>query len=326
MVTCSKELGQGALGLCDRDGLYGVVRAFARAQEIGHRLIVGAELSLAAPGVVIDRSDGARPSRRGRRANQNEGEHRVLPDAPTVVLLARDHVGYSNLCRLLTHAHAGLPKGESLLEMDSLLSHHEGLVAVVPGPRIPRGKDTPPDELFSVLTDAFGPERAFVAAFLRRDGHDSERLETVERWSSRYRFDVVASTRPLYHEQARKPLADVLHCIRTGTTLDRAGLALDGNTEAVLRSEHQMLELFRERPSWVTRAGELALELTFSLEQIKYDFPCELGAFASANDALRHLVGEGLLRRYPKGVPTSVEVQVKRSSGSSRSSTSRRIF
>ena len=29
MVECSKGLGHGALALCDRDGMYGVVRAHA---------------------------------------------------------------------------------------------------------------------------------------------------------------------------------------------------------------------------------------------------------------------------------------------------------
>src|SRR5581483_9812512 len=67
MVDQSKSLGHEALALCDLDGLYGVVRAHAQAKERGHRLIVGAELSLARPFEVVQRMEGGRPARRARR-------------------------------------------------------------------------------------------------------------------------------------------------------------------------------------------------------------------------------------------------------------------
>jgi error-prone DNA polymerase len=290
VVVRAKELGQEAIALCDRDGIYGVVRAFARAKEQGVRLIVGAEMSLSV--------DGG-PS----------------PDAPTVALLARDHGGYTNLCRLLTHAHAGVEKGQSRLDLDVLASHREGLVAIVPGPRVPGGPGAPPEELLETLADVFGPDWAFVAAWRRLDGLDGERIESIVDWSERYGLHVVASARPLYHHRSRKPLADVLHCIRSGTTLDRAGTALEGNAEAFLRSELEMRRLFREHPEWVERAGEVASSLTFSLEQIRYDFPCELAAGETANEALRRLVEEGSRRRYPGGVPEAVAAQIQKELG-----------
>src|ERR1043165_9802140 len=139
MVARSKELGHGALGLCDRDGLYGVVRAHAQAREKGHRFIVGAELSLAAPGQRIKRTAGKRPAGRARRD--------ATAEPATVALLVEDHAGYTNLCRLLTLAHVGLPKGESWLELEQLAAHHEGLVAIVPGPCIEGSPGAPSAEL-----------------------------------------------------------------------------------------------------------------------------------------------------------------------------------
>jgi error-prone DNA polymerase len=118
------ELGHSAVALCDRDGLYGSVRAHTQAKESGTRLIVGAELSLARATERVDRDDAWRPSRRGSRKGRDEASGLVAGDSPSVVLLARDHTGYTNLCRLLTHAHSGLPKGESLLEIDALAAHH----------------------------------------------------------------------------------------------------------------------------------------------------------------------------------------------------------
>jgi error-prone DNA polymerase len=302
MMSRAKELGLESMALCDQNGLYGSVRAFARAKEIETRLIVGAELDLAIPGAVVERSDAWRASKADP----------VAVDVPSVALLAENHAGYTNLCRLLTRAHAGLPKGEALLEVDALAAHDEGLVAIVPGPRLPRSSGNPPDSILEALVGAFGRERVFIAAFRRLDGLDPERMEIVDGWSERFGIDVLASARPLYHKKSRKPLADVLHCIRTGTTLDSAGLELSANGEAYLRSDIEMRKLFSDVEEWVDRAGELAEGLRFSLEQIRYDFPCELRPGETADEALRRLVEVGKRRRYPAGVPVGVEAQLEK--------------
>jgi error-prone DNA polymerase len=332
MVEGSRGCGHDALALCDLDGLYGVVRAHAYAKECGHRLIVGAELSLAQPGQVVERAhterpngaEGAgekgRPARRGRRgagggSSQARRRASIAQGAPTVVLLAANHDGYTNLCRLITHAHSGLPKGESLLEMELLGSHHEGLIAIVPGPPTPSERAAPPDELFALLTDVFGRERAAVAAFRRLDGLDVERCLTASSKAAWYGLPVVASARPLFHHRSRKSLADVLHCIREGTTLDEAGTELDGNCEAFLRSELEMRRLFREHEHWVDHAGELASRLEFSIDEIRYDFPCELAPGETADQVLRRLVEEGTRRRYAGGVPPGVAAQIEKELG-----------
>ena len=37
LVAQAKELGLSALGICDRDGLYGAARAYSVAKELGQR-------------------------------------------------------------------------------------------------------------------------------------------------------------------------------------------------------------------------------------------------------------------------------------------------
>src|SRR3954469_18648766 len=99
------QLGYGALALTDHDGVYGS-REFARAAKaFGVRPITGAEVTLA------------------------DGAH--------VTLLVESAVGYANLCRLLTAAHAGtrLPGKERerldpALEQQQLELRNEGLVCL----------------------------------------------------------------------------------------------------------------------------------------------------------------------------------------------------
>ncbi|HEY6562487.1 MAG TPA: error-prone DNA polymerase [Polyangiaceae bacterium] len=286
MVSRAQELGLHSLALCDRDGLYGSVRALTRARDIGQRVIVGAELSLAAV-----------PASSGGRAFE-----------PAVVaLLVENHTGYSNLCRLLTRSHAGKPKGESALDVAWLSEHAEGLVAIVPAYDTPDTKV--PSELCEVVRDAFG-ERGFLAIFRRFDAFDRDRMESTCERARRYGLPILASARPFYHHRSRKPLADVVHCIRERTTLDRAGSALSANAEAYLRSEAQMKRLFADHPEWLGRTAEVASGLGFRLSELNYRFPCQLLPGETADSKLRRLSEEGALRRYPEGVPKSIRAQI----------------
>ncbi|MBP6835766.1 MAG: PHP domain-containing protein, partial [Kofleriaceae bacterium] len=66
------RLGLTSLGLCDRDGVYGMVRAHTKARELGLQLLAGATLTVAAPGLDLPPSPGgvADPARsRGLHAD-----------------------------------------------------------------------------------------------------------------------------------------------------------------------------------------------------------------------------------------------------------------
>jgi error-prone DNA polymerase len=285
MVARSKELGLDAIALCDRDGLYGSVRALCAGRELEQRVIVGAELTV--------------------------GVHPKQIEPPVLALLVETHVGYQNLCRLLTLSHAGREKGTSALELDWLAEHHQGLVAVVPAPRRPGDSSTPPPALLQAVREVFG-ERGYLAAHRHRDGFDRERIAAVEAWSVQYCLQVVASARPQFHEATRKALADVLHCIRHGTTLERAGTSLSPNAEAVLGSEAEMRRRFADHPEWVERAGQVGKTLRFSLSELSYQFPCTLVAGESADQQLRRLTEQGLRERFPGGVATAVREQIEK--------------
>jgi error-prone DNA polymerase len=298
MVARAKELELEAVALCDRDGLYGSVRAHAAGQELVQRVIVGAELGV----------DAASERRGSWRSAKRE---KAAPELPVVGLLVRDHEGYTNLCRLLTRAHADLGKGESALDPAWLGEHARGLVAVIPCPRRPGDASTPPPVLLGAVKDAFG-ERAAIAVHRHLDRFDRERMMAARSWAHRYGLRLIASARPSFHVPERKPLADVMHCIRLGTTLEVAGTALEGNAEAYLRSELEMRRLFAERQSLVDQAGELGQELRFSLSELKYRFPCTLDPGESADARLRRLTYEGLARRYPDGASESVRAQIEK--------------
>jgi error-prone DNA polymerase len=296
LVKRAKKLGLSAIAVCDRGGLYGSVKTFNQARESEQRCITGAEISLASVNV------NGRATHKPREAEAQ---------CPTLALLCETHAGYQNLCRLLTLSHADRPKGESALELSWLNAHSEGLFALIPAPEKPPDSSTPSPEFLSTVREAFG-ERVALVMYRHHDGFDDSRLAWVLDVSKRYALRVIASARPLVHDASRKKLCDVLHAIRLGTTLDRAGTRLAGNAEAYLRSEAEMLQLFPDYPQWVEAAGEISETLRFQLSELKYQFPCTLEEGESADEKLTRLTWAGLSARYPKGVPKAVSVQAQK--------------
>src|SRR3954466_8632741 len=76
-VQQAASLGLHGLAICDRDGLYGVVKAFSQAKASGQRFITGAELTL---------------------ATESGKKRSAAQDPPTLALLCESHQGYQNLC------------------------------------------------------------------------------------------------------------------------------------------------------------------------------------------------------------------------------------
>jgi error-prone DNA polymerase len=333
LVEEAHSLGLAALALCDAEGLYGSVRAHARAEQLGQRVIVGAELSIRSQRF----SSNARSSVNSPPHAVNPGSnqetspdpssfesalaHSVLAKSvlaksalPKLALLVQDRVGYVNLCRLLTLAHAAEEKGTAALPIELLAHHAEGLFAVLPAPARP-GEDASllagdARELAS-LSDAFG-SRFALAVHRHLDEWDAARHALVKGVARRWGLPIVATARPLYHQRSRKALADVLYCIRHGLTLDRVGARLPANREAVLRSPQAMRKLFADHPSYVERTLEIADSMRFSLAELEYRFPCSLEAGETADEKLARLVRAGAARRYPGGVPPQVTQQLER--------------
>jgi error-prone DNA polymerase len=294
LVRRASEIGLSAIAVADRDGLYGVVRAHTEAKSVGQRLIIGAELTLEPPvGDLDEQLDDVAARPHG-----------------SVVLLVEEHAGYSNLCRLLTLAHAAHEKGRAAIPMEAIVNAAEGLTAIVPlsGPGLVQ------DAIFGPLREAFGKERALIATWRHLDRSDAARHDAAIEASTRYDLDVVASARPLFHHGSRKPLADVLLCIRRKTTLDQAGAFLAPNAEAALRSPVSMRNLWKDHPDWVRRTVDVADRCRFSLDEIRYRFPSETSCLPdeTPDDALRRLTFEGCRDRYPEGTPPSVLAQIEK--------------
>ena len=143
-------------------------------------------------------------------------------------------------------------------------------------------------------------------------GHDRARLARIKTIAREVQVPLIAVNDVLYHHPDRRPLADVLTCIRDKITIDRAGRKLAINAERYLKPPQEMSRLFRDAPEAIGETTALSDALSFSLDELRYEYPDEeVKGFDNAQDALAHLTYEGAAHRYPAGIPDRVRANLE---------------
>ena len=107
-------------------------------------------------------------------------------------------------------------------------------------------------------------------------GDDARRLARLAALSEATGLPLVATNDVLYHLPERRPLQDVLTCIREGCTIAEAGYRLAANAERHLKPPQEMARLFRGREDAVERSLEIVERCRFSLDELRYEYPEEM--------------------------------------------------
>ncbi len=275
LVLRAAQLGHRAVGVADHNTLAGVVRAHRAVKELTAKTGCGLRLVV--------------------------GCRLVLSDGPDVLVWAMDRRGYANLCQLLTLGKRRAGKAACDLSVADLLERPAGLMAAVetadPGPVRP-------------LREAFGDRLSLVARcdFGRDDAARLAKLATLSRRSG---VPLLATNGVHYHDASRRPLQDVLTCVRHGVTIDQAGYRLFPHAERHPKHPYQMHLLFDACPGAVHRAADVAERCAFNLDELKYEYPHEVVPAGRTPIAhLTDLTWAGAVERYPDGVPPHVFKQI----------------
>ena len=278
IVQTAGGLGLPAVGICDRNSLAGVVRAFAAAREHDVRVLVGARL------VTLDGFEAA--------------------------CLPTDRAAYGRLCRLLTHGRRRAEKGECALTFSDIAAWADDQVFILLPP-------ADPDERWIEKARAFirliqhKAAAASLGLSRRFDGRDAVRLHVLTGIAERIGAPPVVIGDVLFHAPERRVLADVLTCVREKLTIDAAGFMLQRNAERHIKSGAEQARLFADHPDALARASELAGLISFSLDEIAYQYPEEVvSPGETPMESLRRRTLEGARRRYGPDPPESVKTAI----------------
>ena len=260
LAAAAAERGYPSFALTDHDGVWGSMEFAHACKGFGVRAITGSELTI---------------------ATERTASYAHL------TLLVENAVGYRNLCRLLTAAHAhtrdsaGRTAEQPWVTLEQLEEHAEGLVCssgcardgIVAGAweqGDPRAAAARADRLLAV----FGRTRFRVELQRPYWRHDRARNRWLTGLAERLGVPCVASGNVHSHTRRRSRLQDAFVAVRLGTTLEASEPLRRGNSSSALDSPGAMAKRFAEHPEAVTETLRLAERLSFDLTaELGYSYP-----------------------------------------------------
>ncbi|HET8921278.1 MAG TPA: error-prone DNA polymerase [Xanthobacteraceae bacterium] len=324
LVARADELGLTAIGIADRNSFAGVVRAYDEAKKRKIKLLVGTRL--------------------------------VTIDGFEVLTYPIDRAAYGRLCRLITAGNLKAKKSECHLTFEETLNAAEGQIFIALPPSEFPGRGAAWSEakwcaadpgslrtldlersrisgaplrasphpgnasVFSsrlaALADA-APGRTFLAGAHYHRGDEPRRLGLLAELGARCGAPLVAVNDAFYHAPERRPLLDILTCIREKCTIAAAGSRLSINAERHLKAPAEMARLFAAFPDAIARSVAIARSCSFSLGELKYEYPDEpVPPGKTAQEHLEDLTWAGAQDRYPKdkypnGIPGDVSKRLE---------------
>ena len=277
MVEVAAALGWDAIGIADVNSLAGIVRAHVAARDHGIRLVVGARLAPV--------------------------------DGPQVIVHPTDRAGYESLSVLLSEANLRGSKAAPVLHLADFSRLAKSTALLVMPPRHPDSSHA--TQLGRIRDIAAG--RVFAGAALYRDGGDEARLALLSEMAAAQGLPLTAVSDALYHHASRRPLADVLTCIREKQRLDTAGALLSRNAERQILDPAEMARRWRHAPQALANAAELAGLCDFAMDDLSYEYPDEVSPGGrDAMGELEYQTWNGAGERYPDGVPDKVAAYLER--------------
>src|SRR5258708_1234792 len=259
----------------------------ARAQELGYAaLAITDECSLA--GVVR-----AHVEAKNLRFPLIIGSEFRLDDGLRFVLLATDREGYGNLSALVTRGRRNAAKGSYRLTRSDRSDGVGNCLALW----LP--ESTPDAEAARWLAVRF-PRALWIVVERLLAAADALRCEQLTAIALATGLPLVAAGDVHMHTRERRMLQDTLTAIRLKTPVGEVGRALFPNGERHLRPIATLERLYP--PAWLDETRAIAARCTFSLEELRYEYPEEIvPAGETPASYLRRLTEEGFARRFPAG-------------------------
>ncbi|MCW3119684.1 MAG: error-prone polymerase [Chitinophagaceae bacterium] len=274
LVEQAAAYGYKTIAITDRNTFAGIVRAHVAAQKHNIRLI---------PACRID-----------------------LLDGPGLLAYPTNRSAYSLLCNLLSKGNLRAEKGKCFLYKADVYEYSKDMKFIVIPPNVLNEVFDFDDSFKEALREYknFFGHNFYIAASRYYHGDDAKYLYRIDQLSRELNIPVVATNDVHYHHPSRRELQDIVTCIREKCTIYNAGFRLHQNAERHLKPEKEMQRLFRQYPGAIKNAEEIANACTFSLNELKYEYPEEITSEGrTPQEELTHLVIQGAQEIFGEDVP-----------------------
>ncbi len=259
IINRAVELGYLGIAITDFDGVYGLARSWRALQNlqksgkgIGFCLLYGVEFHF-----------------------KTDHEEPVLYQ-DTIVLLAQNHQGYINLCKLVSIAHIK-SKNRASISLNKLSSCNlNSLVALQPmRGEIRLGHKELVFKRMNILKKLF-KEKFYIAISQHLHPAEDNWASDFLQLSKKLHIPLLFSQDPFFHHRSRKDVSDLLHAIRTNQPIDQTLEHLFPNGERSLHSLSEIQALFGHFNCYQEvelTSLNLLKTFDFDLKSLKYHYP-----------------------------------------------------
>ncbi|MDW8069840.1 MAG: DNA polymerase III subunit alpha [Anaerolineae bacterium] len=288
LVDRASALGMPALALTDHGAMYGAIEFYRTAQSRGIKPIIGLEIYLTPLGRRMH----------DREANIDDKRFHLL-------LLAQNNTGYQNLLKIASAAQLEGFYYRPRIDREFLVEHSAGLIATTScaAGEIPRllmqGQEEKARERLEWWVEVFGRERFLIELQEHNIPELSAANRQLVRWARELGLRLIATNDVHYVKQSDAHYHDVLLCVQTGELLKQPNRMRMSDDSYYMKSAAEMAAIFGELPESLTNTLAVAEMCELDLTPQGYHLPrFQVPEGHDAASFLRHLVEEGLVRRY----------------------------
>ena len=278
LAQAAAEAGFGAIAMTDHDALTGAVRFSKACRAAGIKPIFGAELTVGPPA--------------------------QLSGAGHVTVIARNKVGYANLCRLISEAHLAHERGAPYTSFERIAQRSDGLFVF---------SGCAHSEVARLAAAGALPDAIAAAHKWRAAVGDGYRIEVFDHRgygdrmlrnrlldvAAQTKIPVVATNDVHYVTPEGAGTHELLHAIKDIVPLSRTR-ALRSNSEYFMKDAHEMRSLFSDAPEAVDESLRIAEACDFDLDLEGYHFPQMPNPQGSPAGTLAKRCYEGAHHRYDR--------------------------
>lgn len=257
LIDFAKKQNMPSIAITDHGNVFGAVKFFEKCKKAGIKPIIGIEMYFTEDANV--------------KSADNKYYH--------LILLVKNKTGYENLCKLISFAYQDGFYFKPRIDYQILEKYSEGLIVTTAclGGHIPKllmqAKYEEAEKRIDWFLRVFGAENFYFEVQPEDQEEQVILNKKLFEWGARKGVQVVATCDSHYSSLADHEAHEVMLTIQTRKKFDDPTRFSFGKCRAYLRTQTQMLELFKDHEEAVWNSGKIADMCNFEFETGKLFFP-----------------------------------------------------
>jgi DNA polymerase-3 subunit alpha len=255
-IDFGKEHKFKALAITDHGNIFAAVKFFQKCKKAGIKPILGMEAYFS-PDVNV-------------KSVEKKYYH--------LILIVQNEIGYKNLCKLISYSYQKGFYFKPRIDYQILEKHAEGLIATTAclGGHIPQllknGEIQEAEQRMDWFKKVF-PDRFYFEVQPEEQEEQKVLNQQLYEWSAKKNIPLVATGDCHYLYAADHEAHEVMLSIQTQHKLTDPDRFTFGDVRAYVKTQDEMLAIFKEHPEAVWNSGKIADSCVFDFQTDKLFFP-----------------------------------------------------